>query len=323
MPERRSCNGLSGQKIGQFEHISRERHMRRIAPTYDLYGENHAQRPDFWLHWETIASRSQLYNWEIKSHKHDAFFQILYLRGGTGDAVFNDEIHPILPPVMITVPPKYEHGFRFSKDMDGMVITMVASRLGALGRTFIDAEMGEWFSQPRLIALDVNHGDRSFLVQTLEKLGQELVQDGPLHSDLVEAHLRTAILIAARLTAPDRSETRDGAQESPRMRALQTLVNRHFRDHHPAEFYASHLGISPTHLNRIVKAATGQSTNTLIASRLIDQAKRDLVFTSANIKQIAYDLGFNDPAYFSRFFTKETGSTPRRYRAEQHEKLAE
>lgn len=297
--------------------------MRGSAPTYDLYGEDHAQRPDFWLHWETIASRSQLYNWEIRTHKHEAFFQILYLRGGTGDAVFNDEVHPILPPAMIAIPPKYEHGFRFSKDMDGMIITMVASRFGALGRTFIDAEMGEWFSRPRLIALDLNGGDRGFLALTLEKLCQELVQGGALHSDLIEAYLRTAILIAARLTTPDQSESSNSVQENPRMKMLQTLVNRHFREHHPAEFYAGHLGISPTHLNRIVRAATGQSTNSLIASRLIDQAKRDLVFTSANIKQIAYDLGFNDPAYFSRFFTKETGSTPRQYRAEQHEKLAE
>ncbi|UXN67530.1 helix-turn-helix domain-containing protein (plasmid) [Phyllobacterium sp. A18/5-2] len=297
--------------------------MRGSAPTYDLYGESHTQRPDFWLHWETIASRSQLHNWEIKTHKHDAFFQILYLRGGTGDAVFKGEIHPILPPVMIAVPPKYEHGFRFSKDVDGMVITMVASRLGALGRTFIDAEISNWFLRPHLIALGGNKDDRGFLALTLERLCQELMHGGAFHGDLVETQLRMAILIAARLTTPDQSATPDSVQESPRMKALQTLVNRHFRDHHPAQFYADHLGISPTHLNRIAKATTGQSTNNLIAGRLIEQAKRDLVFTSAKIKQIAYDLGFNDPAYFSRFFTKETGLTPRQYRAEQHEKLAQ
>jgi AraC family transcriptional activator of pobA len=222
--------------------------MRGSAPTYDLYGESHTQRPDFWLHWETIASRSQLHNWEIKTHKHDAFFQILYLRGGTGDAVFNGEIHPILPPVMIAVPPKYEHGFRFSKDMDGMVITMVASRFGALGRTFIDAEMSNWFVRPRLITLGVDDGERGFLAQTLERLSQELVHGGAFHSDLVEAQLRTAILIAARLTTPDQSAINDCVQENPRMKALQTLLNRHFRDHHPAEFYAGRLGISATHL---------------------------------------------------------------------------
>jgi AraC family transcriptional activator of pobA len=297
--------------------------MRGNAPTYDLYGESHTQRPDFWLHWETIASRSQLHNWEIKTHKHDAFFQILYLRDGTGDAVFNGEVHPILPPVMIAVPPRYEHGFRFSKDVDGMVITMVASRLGALGRTFIDTEISNWFLRPHRIALGGNKDDRGFLALTLERLWQELMHGGAFHGDLVETQLRMAILIAARLTTPDQSATPASVQESPRMKALQTLVNRHFRDHHPAQFYADQLGISPTHLNRIAKATTGQSTNNLIAGRLIEQAKRDLVFTSAKIKQIAYDLGFNDPAYFSRFFTKEIGLTPRQYRAEQHEKLAQ
>ena len=297
--------------------------MRGNAPTYDLYGESHTQRPDFWLHWETIASRSQLHNWEIKTHKHDAFFQILYLRDGTGDAVFNGEVHPILPPVMIAVPPRYEHGFRFSKDVDGMVITMVASRLGALGRTFLDTEISNWFLRPHRIAHGGNKDDRGFLALTLERLWQELMHGGAFHGDLVETQLRMAILIAARLTTPDQSATPASVQESPRMKALQTLVNRHFRDHHPAQFYADHLGISPTHLNRIAKATTGQSTNNLIAGRLIEQAKRDLVFTSAKIKQIAYDLGFNDPAYFSRFFTKEIGLTPRQYRAEQHEKLAQ
>ncbi|PSH68770.1 AraC family transcriptional regulator [Phyllobacterium brassicacearum] len=295
--------------------------MRRSAPTYGLYGESNAQRPDFWLHWETIASRSQLHNWEIKPHKHDAFLQILYLRGGTGDAVFNGEVHAILPPVMIAIPAKYAHGFRFSKDMDGVVITMAASRFGALGRSFVDAEIGKWFSTPHLVLLHQTEGDRGFLAQTLEKLCQELMQGGLFHADLVEVHLRTAMLMAARITAAGQPEFNAGVEINARMKALDALVNRHLRDHHPAEFYAGHLGISVTHLNRIVKAATGQSTNALVASRLIDQAKRDLVFTTTHIKQIAYDLGFNDPAYFSRFFTRQTGSTPRQYRAEQHAKL--
>lgn len=295
--------------------------MRNTTPTFGLYGESDAQRPDFWLHWETIASRSQLHNWEIKAHRHDAFLQILYLRGGTGDAVLKAEIHAILPPVMIAIPAKYEHGFRFSKDMDGIVITMAASRFGSPGRSFVDAEIGKWFSTPHLIQLDQDDGAQSFLAQTLERLCEELQQGGLFHTDLVEVHLRSAILMAARITAARHPEMSAGVETDARMKALDSLVNRHLRDHHPAEFYAGHLGISVTHLNRIVKATTGQSTNSLIAGRLIDQAKRDLVFTSAHIKQIAYDLGFNDPAYFSRFFTKETGTTPRQYRIEQHAKL--
>ena len=69
------------------------------------------------------------------------------------------------------------------------------------------------------------------------------------------------------------------------------------------------------YLAQVEKLRTDAAECALIRDLATDQAKRDLVFTSAKIKQIAYDLGFNDPAYFSRFFTKETGLTPRQYRA--------
>ena len=156
--------------------------------------------PDFWLHWETIASRSQLHNWEIKTHKHDAFLQILYLRDGTGDAVFNDETHPILPPVMIAIPAKYEHGFRFSKDIDGTVITMAASRFGALGRSLVDVEISKWFSRPHLVPLDGSEGDKASSRKPWKSSVRSFMQGGLFHTDLVEVHLRTAILMAARMT---------------------------------------------------------------------------------------------------------------------------
>ncbi|TXI10768.1 MAG: AraC family transcriptional regulator, partial [Rhizobium sp.] len=52
--------------------------MTRNVPTYELYGENSGGNPDFWLHCETISSRSSLHHWEIRPHRHDNFFQILY-----------------------------------------------------------------------------------------------------------------------------------------------------------------------------------------------------------------------------------------------------
>ena len=172
--------------------------MSGAVPTYDLYGENHPKRPDFWLHWETIASRSQLHNWEIKTHRHAAFFEILSFRGGTGDAVFGAHSHPIQPPVMITVPPQCEHGFRFSRDMDGMVITMLAARFGSSGRTICDAGM-----PPRLISLVPDHADAAFLTHSLERLCAELVSGGAFHDDLVESYLKSIVLLAARMTAPE------------------------------------------------------------------------------------------------------------------------
>ena len=100
-----------------------------LIPTYALYGEPADSTGDFRLHCETIASRSERFSWEIKPHRHQTFFQILYFRNGNGDAIFGETEHRIVPQTIITVPPETVHGFRFSHDMDGFVLTCVADRL--------------------------------------------------------------------------------------------------------------------------------------------------------------------------------------------------
>ena len=101
----------------------------RAIPTYDLYGEKNRRFPGFWLHCETIPSRSSLHHWEIGLHRHEQFFQILYIEAGSGDAIFDDVAQAIVAPAVITVPPLSRHGFRFSKDIDGYVFTVLTSHL--------------------------------------------------------------------------------------------------------------------------------------------------------------------------------------------------
>ena len=68
-------------------------------------------------------------------------------------------------------------------------------------------------------------------------------------------------------------------------------------------------------LNDHVKRATGVTAGHLIRQRVLTEAKRQLVFTSQPIHEIAYDLAFSDPSHFARFFRKQTGTTPHEFRA--------
>ena len=67
-------------------------------------------------------------------------------------------------------------------------------------------------------------------------------------------------------------------------------------------------------LNDHVKRATGVTAGHLIRQRVLTEAKRQLVFTNQPINEIAYDLAFSDPSHFTRFFRKQTGSTPQAFR---------
>ena len=73
--------------------------------------------------------------------------------------------------------------------------------------------------------------------------------------------------------------------------------------------------MTPDRLNDHVKRATGVTAGHLIRQRVLTEAKRQLVFTSLAIHEIAYELAFSDPSHFARFFRKQTGTTPHEFRA--------
>ena len=92
------------------------------------------------------------------------------------------------------------------------------------------------------------------------------------------------------------------------------LVEQHFLAHWPLERYASRLGLSTPRLNRLVRAERGCSALELVHERLTREACRRLIYIAAPAASLATELGFEDPAYFSRFFKRRTGMSPHRYR---------
>ncbi|WP_426240634.1 helix-turn-helix domain-containing protein [Pararhizobium sp. DWP1-1-3] len=288
----------------------------RAIPTYDLYGEKTGDFPGFWLHCETIPSRSSLHHWEIGLHRHDQFFQILYIEAGSGDAIFDDATHAIVAPAIITVPPLSRHGFRFSKDIDGYVFTILTSHLKTIPADH--SRFGAWLNLPRLTALLPEHADSRYIADTLHRLAAEAEARPTGPADLCEAYLTSALRLTARLSVAGQADDDVGATENERrLNRLTGLIHQHFRSHKPASFYADALGISATHLNRIVKQRTAGSTQSLINCKLIDEAQRELLFTQIPVQEIGFRLGFADPAYFSRFFQTRTGVSPRQWRRGQ------
>ncbi|KXF75413.1 AraC family transcriptional regulator [Paramesorhizobium deserti] len=296
--------------------------MTRHIPTYDLYGEKPGKKSEFWLHCETIPSRSSLHHWEIGAHRHESFFQILYIQAGSAEALFGGETHVVSPPAIVTVPPGATHGFRFSTDIEGLVITIVTAQLGVSPGE--RSQLGQWLSAPRLTPLAEGDDDSAYAVKTLERLDRECEGGRAGNNGLIKAYLTTILTLAARISAAGGEEAKQETGENERrVERLNGLIHRHYQSHKTASFYARELGMSLTHLNRVVREATGLSTHRLIARRLVEEAKRDLVFTLTSVQGISFRLGFSDPAYFSRFFLRETGMTPRAYRNAEQDKLAE
>ena len=98
------------------------------------------------------------------------------------------------------------------------------------------------------------------------------------------------------------------------LQRFEALLDLHFRQHWRVADYARALAVTPTHLSRVARTATGAPASRLIDARLVREAQRQLAFTGLGVATIADTLGFVDPALFSRVFSRVTGCSPRTYR---------
>jgi AraC family transcriptional activator of pobA len=274
-------------------------------PVYALYGENEGPAGPDWLHWETIQSRSRLYGYEIAPHRHEQFFQLLVITAGRAHAVLDGTEIDLAPPAVVVVPALTVHGYRFSHDVDGVVLTLMERDVAELGLAF-----------PNAATVDVDDGVRT----EVDALIAEAGRSGAGHEKALRARM-TLLLIALHRAA---SETTDNeAMADPARRHAQvfrTLVDRKFRETRRIADYAAAIGISTTHLNRVCRQVLGASALEMIERRIALEARRQLRFSDLSVKQIASDLGYDDPAYFSRFVSRTLGLPPSafRERSRQH-----
>ncbi|TKT80205.1 helix-turn-helix domain-containing protein [Aquamicrobium sp. LC103] len=295
--------------------------MQRSVPSYQLYGEEPRDSTDFWIHCETIPVRTHPHNWEIARHRHDLFFQIFHLDVGHGEIVLEHGRESFVAPVVLFIPPGAVHGFNYSRDVDGLVVTALGDRLASIAAA--DRQIARFAEAIRIVGLPPESKDARLASESIRRLHGELASRATGRIVLLEALMATALVSLVRvgeaaLPEDEPVEPRD----IQRIETLLTLIAAHFREHRPVGFYADRLGISATHLNRTARSETGFSVQQLIARHMLDRARRELIFTPTPVQAIALSLGFADPAYFNRFFRKETGLTPGAFRRAERDRLA-
>lgn len=273
---------------------------------YNLFGEA-GDLPDV-VHCETIASRSVLHDWTLVVHRHARLHQVLLIERGGGEATLDGRVVPLKPMQIVNVPVGHVHGFRFVPGTQGWVLTIAAEIM-----------------DEALLAAEGLRGvlSRSAVVRGTPQIRAMMKQIFAEHAarNFGRAHVLRALsaamigLVARALTSESGSS---GSSESNLFRRFEALLEQHHLERWTVADYANALAITPTHLNRVTRAATGDTASHLILNRLIREARRNLVYTNLPVSTIAYALGFEDPAYFSRVYAAATGLSPRAFRAQLH-----
>jgi AraC family transcriptional regulator, transcriptional activator of pobA len=285
-------------------------------PLFHLYGDPPDDSAFDFIHVETIASRSSLHEWTIGAHRHRNLFQILLIEQGGGEMIFETAIMPFQAPAAILVPATIAHGFRFNPQVtNGWVVSFSEDVADALG-----AQSGEALARLKTVAAHPLVPLASAReAERLSALCADLDEEASLAREGHRLAMRGLMaLIAIEVVRLGVSRARSGAvtlaPADARVDELRRLIDEHFRKERLICFYAEKLAMTADRLNDHVKRATGVTAGHLIRQRVLTEAKRQLVFTNQAIHEIAYDLAFSDPSHFTRFFRKQTGTTPQAFR---------
>lgn len=170
---------------------------------------------------------------------------------------------------------------------------------------FFSAESAPWFQ--------VRASQAVRLTSLVNDLQREYEEDREGAQEVLRCLLRIICIEAKRLYALNHA-VHESSRASLLVRQFHLAIEHHFREWQNLAPYARKLGITPNHLNDVIHEQTGYSAGDLIRQRRLLDAKRLLLHSDLSISEIGYQIGFQDPSYFSRFFRRGAGHTPAEFR---------
>ncbi len=307
-------------------HLPHPMAYPRTIPNYDLYGDQARTSWSNAFNFEWIPQRSAPYQWVIQPHRHEAFLQILYLTAGSVQLQIEDSHSEVHAPCLIVIPAGHVHGFRFSQNIDGPVVTASQKALESVAATVMP-ELLTTLRKPRVLPLQDDMRYSGQLMPLFLALEQESRTHAPgqmaAGTSLLVALMVQVYRISGVTDESPHTSLHTVSRKARQIEKFRALVDRDFRQQHSVQAYAREMGVTAGQLSRLCRDVLGMSSLDAINARIVHEAQRELVYTSLPIKQLAGELGFEDDAYFSRFFRKHTGLNPKAFRAQALGRLAE
>jgi len=289
--------------------------MATTIPNFALYGEQSALSWENFFNVERISWRSKGLNWRASPHVHDSLIQVLFIQCGQVDVLMNYSRQKAKAPCLILVPAQTVHGFHYTPDTEGLTITASQRPLESV-MTILAPEVLKLMHKPCIIPLEYFPEEKDIIWEFYYSMMNELRIPMINQTAMCVSLFISMFVHLSRISnfSLENQQIDSSSRKVSQINKFLALVDQKFRQRLTVNDYSCEMGMSPGHLSRLCRLTLGMSSLDVINMRVIQEAQRELVYTSKTIKQLAAFLGFNDEAYFTRFFHKHAGVSPSQFR---------
>lgn len=253
-----------------------------------------------------------------KEHKHD-FFEIVWVKSGRGVHKIDMQDHHYEGAALFIMAPGQIHTIDAYGNLDGYVIKFLPS-LFKNENDFYDQVLDTCLFDTNTSCpiISITEEDNQELEDIFVKMAKEFNRPDVDSEQIFVAYLNILITHINRLKRTKKVDSIFiNEPQYALFRTFKLALEKHYKEEHSVQAYADMLAITSRTLNSISKKYAERSVSDVIHDRLLLEAKRSLHHEYKNVKEICYDLGFEDPAYFTRFFKKHTGMSPMQYKERQ------
>lgn len=247
-------------------------------------------------------------------HRHD-YFTVLFVEQGSGEHIIDYHAYPFQNLEVHFIHPGQVHQVALSHEPQGWVITFTRDFLikNNIPESFItNLNLFRSYGEAPPVPLDPLTFER--LQRIVGEMEECLPEGLTYRTRALGALLQLFLIYCNNCCLVDMGQTDEEDPGVCILRDFKSLLEHQFGNWHKVSDYSDKLHITSKHLSQTVKSLTGKTAKELIQDRIGLEAKRLLLHTGMSVKEVAYQLGFEEPLHFSGFFKKKVGSSPSEYR---------
>ncbi|MDF2153439.1 4-hydroxyphenylacetate catabolism regulatory protein HpaA [Vibrio sp. CAU 1672] len=276
-----------------------------IGKVYDSrYQDN-----DF--HIEQLNSLALYFGRNMPTHYHDRYYQLHCILEGNTHVLLDDSHYSTQGVTLFFTPPTIPHSFVTEDHANGFVITASQNVVWRL----LDIEIGRNdVASTAMHPFCTEITTDSKLIDLFERLLAEQESDAFMSNVAAQSLLQLILIEVIRLAHDQPANLSFRSSDVHIFNQFNSLIENHYKQHWTLPQYGEEMGLTTARLNDICRRVSGLPSKRIVADRILQEARRCLLLTGLSVQEIAFELGYQDPAYFARFFKKNTGETATEFR---------